>query len=1164
MSSNPVEQYLKDLSEIRRTGGGVAEESYYGPLENLLNEIGRKLKPRVRCVGQLKNIGAGEPDFGLYTANQFQRANDAHPMEGQKPERGVIECKPWNDDSFARTGSTQVSNYWKKYNLVLVTNYRDFVLIGRDDRGKSIQLESFRMAESENAFVAMLAQPHKAAQEHGERLIECLRRTMLHAAPLTDPQDLAWFLASYAREARARVEQTRELPALDGLRKGLEEALGMKFEGDKGQHFFLATLVQTLFYGVFSSWVLWCRENWSRPDAKFQWHDAAWTLHVPMIASLFDQIATPQRLKPLGIDEVLDKAAIVLNRVDRPVFFSKFEQEHAVQYFYEPFLKAYDPELRKELGVWYTPPEVVQYQVERVDRVLREELNVADGLADEQVVILDPCCGTGAYLVETLKRIHKTLDEKGRSALTAQKLKKAAMDRVFGFEILPAPFVISHLQIGLVLRLLGAPFNLETNERAGVYLTNALTGWEPPTEPKKQLPLFPEMMQERDAADEVKREKRILVVIGNPPYNAFAGVSPAEEQGLVEVYKGVYYTERKSREGAPRQIRHYRLSDPTDRQGWGIRKFNLDELYVRFFRLAERRIADMTGMGVISFISNFSYLGDPSFVIMRERLLSEFDKIWLDCMNGDSRETGKLTPDGKPDPSVFSTEYNREGIRLGTAVSIIVRKGVRQQKAVVYFRQFWGLNKRGELLSSLEAEGGLNPYSVAYPSRENRYSFCPQEAGGDYSKWPRLVEFAQEGPYQGLAEDRRKALFDIDLDALRARMQRYYDQSVTWRQLLAEGGALTDSYVDFAPEETRAKALRTETFREDRLLRYSVRPFDTQFCYYTMSRPIWRRHRPEYFAQTWTGNSFVTSRFNCSKHPEGVPFGFVRGLCDYHYLAPNVGAIPVLIRGVVPGTDPRQGSLYGASANLCDSARAYLDGLGINDPDGDAKTAASIWMHAMAIAYSPTYLSENADGVRRDWPRIPLPRAKKAFQASAALGRRIAALLDTEEGVEGVTTGRIDPRLKGVGVIEKVGAGGLNPDEGHLEVTAGWGYAGKGGVCMPGTGKHETRGQRDARLKAAFGEETLDIYLNETAYWSNVPKCVWDYHIGGYQVIKKWLSYREKAILRRGLRVEEAEYVTEMAQRIAALILMQPDLDANYEAVKADTWPWPRSEQSTE
>jgi hypothetical protein len=203
MAVHPVETYLKDLGEIYHTGGGVAEESYYGPLENLLNEVGRKLKPRVRCVGQLRNTGAGEPDFGLFTANQFQRAHDARPIEGLPPERGVVECKPWNDDSFARSESAQVSKYWKKYGLVLVTNYRDFVLIGRDDRDKPIRLESFRLAENENTFRAMLTQPHKAAQQQGERLVECLRRTMLHAAPLTDPQDLAWFLASYAREARA-------------------------------------------------------------------------------------------------------------------------------------------------------------------------------------------------------------------------------------------------------------------------------------------------------------------------------------------------------------------------------------------------------------------------------------------------------------------------------------------------------------------------------------------------------------------------------------------------------------------------------------------------------------------------------------------------------------------------------------------------------------------------------------------------------------------------------------------------------------------------------------------------------------------------------------------------------------------------------------------------
>jgi hypothetical protein len=190
------------------------------------------------------------------------------------------------------------------------------------------------------------------------------KRAMLTGAPLSAPQDVAWFLASYARDARARIEAV-DLPALAAVREALEEALGMKFSGDSGEHFFRSTLVQTIFYGVFSAWVLWHRQRPGRTD-EFNWHEAEWSLHVPFIRTLYHQVASPDRLGPLGLVEVLDWAAAALGRVDRPAFFEKFHDEHAVQYFYEPFLEAFDPELRKELGVWYTPPEIVKYQVARV------------------------------------------------------------------------------------------------------------------------------------------------------------------------------------------------------------------------------------------------------------------------------------------------------------------------------------------------------------------------------------------------------------------------------------------------------------------------------------------------------------------------------------------------------------------------------------------------------------------------------------------------------------------------------------------------------------------------------------------------------------------------------------------------------------------------------
>jgi hypothetical protein len=187
--------------------------------------------------------------------------------------------------------------------------------------------------------------------------------------------------------------------------------------------------------------------------------------------SAFRASLGPARLGALGLIEVRLTAA-ALNRVDRREFFKSFDEGHAVQYFYEPFLHAFDPELRKELGVWYTPEEIVRYQVERVDAVLRFELSLADGLADPNVIVLDPCCGTGAYLRAVLRRIAATLHDKGGDALVANDLKKAAM--ACWFEILPAPFIIAHLQLGLELPKLGAVERpRDPPGSAGVYLTNA-------------------------------------------------------------------------------------------------------------------------------------------------------------------------------------------------------------------------------------------------------------------------------------------------------------------------------------------------------------------------------------------------------------------------------------------------------------------------------------------------------------------------------------------------------------------------------------------------------------------------------------------------------------------------------------------------------------------
>jgi hypothetical protein len=251
--------------------------------------------------------------------------------------------------------------------------------------------------------------------------------------------------------------------------------------------------------------------------------------------------------------------------------------------------------------------------------------------------------------------------------------------------------------------------------------------------------------------------------------------------------------------------------------------------------------------------------------------------------------------------------------------------------------------------------------------------------------------------------------------------------------------------------------------------------------------------------------------------------------------------------------------------NLSDDSSRYSESLRADEHQ--------LFSHTIATMHAPKYALENAGGLRQGWPRIPLPATRDALVASAELGRRVATLLDVEESVDGVTTGSIRHELRPIGTLAAATGDQLDPSAGDLAVSAGWGHTGQGGATMPGRGHAIERPYTDAelaafregladlgltyeQLTACLGGACFDIYLNDRAYWRCVPARVWEYTIGGYQVIKKWLSYRERPLLGRDLRPEEARYVTEMTRRIAAILLLEPALDANYERVKADTYDW--------
>ena len=1095
-----VETYFADLGRVRASGGATGERSSYGPLANLLNAVGLTLKPKVFCVGELADQGAGHPDFGLYAAKQLQKGR---PRQGQVPERGVVEVKSAGDDAWLTTDGDQVSRYWRRYRLVLVTNTRDFVLLGEDAVGRPAKLETFRLTDSAETFSRRLEKPRAFARGVGAGLGEYLCRALSHRAAVTEPKDLAWLLASYARDGLARVEAAGDAPQLKAVRSALEEALGVRFEGQRGERFFCSTLVQTLFYGVFSAWVLWARQI-PCPRGRFNWREAVWHLRAPVLRALFHQLSGPGRLQPLGLVEVLDWTAAALDRVDRPAFFARFNEGEAVPYFYEPFLEAFDPGLRKQLGVWYTPTDVVRYMVARVDKALKDDLDIADGLAAENVYVLDPCCGTGAYLAEVLRRIAANLEGRGLGALTGARVKQAAMERVFGFEIMPAPFVVAHLQVGLTLQDLDAP--LDKDERAGILLTNALTGWEP----KIQKPIpFPELEEERDRAERVKRETPILVILGNPPYNGFAGMAVDEERELSDAYRTTRRVRRPEGQG-------------------------LNDLYVRFFRMAERRIAK-TGQGVVCFISNYSWLDGLSFTGMRERYLEAFDAVRIDCLNGDKYKTGKVAPDGSPDPSIFSTEGDPVGIQVGTAITTLVRKADLSPAGEVGFRHLWGQTKRAELLQTAEAPPDAL-YNDVSPVLPLGLPFTQTAVNKDWFDWPALPDLFPVS-FPGVKTSRDGFLVDTDLDRLRARVADYFDTDLSHAEIARRYPGVMKNTARFDARAVRDALLTRGGPDEAGFVRFTYRPFDIRWLYWEVDSGLLDRPRPDYKLHVFEGNVWLVLQNKA--RPDLSPPIAISNIGDLNQMNSGVYCVPVWLSDNDFGVD-RSG--LQRCPNLSGAAQSYLERLGASVED--------LFHHILAVLHDPTYNLINADALRAEGPRIPLPGwpdgeadgAAEALAKSAERGRELARLLDPDTPVPGVTQGALRPEIAALAVPATIDGRNMTGDD--FALTAGWGHFGSGDAVMPGQGRIIERAYTSAERAALgdtvaiLGETTFDIYLNARAYWRNVPANVWTYKLGGYQVLKKWLSYREHGILRRALAPEEVQHFTDTARRIGRMLLV--------------------------
>jgi len=1186
-----IQSVLDYVQETRSLEGqpSSTENTFYPAIKTLIaavldeNSLPFSVKVNTsESTGKSHNM----PDFVLGDDKMFVGVYG----EVKKPDVSLDEL------SVSTEQNDQIGRYLAQTGVVILSNVRGFGLLAckpgyQRPKTGTVPPEQRDLIKTIDLWSAVTGAGQKAKADATaiDELSEIIARAVTDYAPLAEPADLAKVLARQARDAKDQLPEDLKVvkPLLDDYR----QALGLSFniDDEKGDRFFRSSLIQTAFYSLFAAWVLW--DKTADAEAPFEIDDAHKHLPIPFLDALLHDIRHPKRLKALGLEEHLARAIATLNRVDRPLFRARMTfptidvqtTAAAITYFYEPFLEAFDPKLRDELGVWYTPPEIVRYQVRRVHHILKTELQRPRGLADHDVVVLDPCCGTGAYLLEVARCIADEAKADGDEAAIGLELTRAFHERIIGFEILTAPFAVAQLQLYLLLDSLGAKPN--EDGRLAIFLTNALSGWRDSGSIKLT---FPEMREEFDASQEVKRKAKIIVVIGNPPYDRFAGAAQSEEAELVAHYKGVQLVD--DIDSKTKQVKRDEFGNPKRKQKgnsalyeeYGVRKQLLDDLYIRFFRMAEERIGEAAEFGLVSFISNSSYLTGRSHPIMRHSLLSNFHRLWIDNLNGDKYRTGKLIPAGIPgagaaDQSAFTTDMDSRGIQPGTAIVTMLKRQSAATKPAdteVLYRDFWGLanRKRSELLNALPSgtDGTASPYELFKPTRETRWRLSPSMREGGFEAWPALDELFPTA-YQGVNHNRgvEGTVIDSSREFLATRMKSYIEAaSFPEARLLFPALAPSDqndgksAIAGYDPENVWNE-LKSQGFNFSKLKSFLCFPLDGRYIYYDFETKLLNRPRPEY-AENIESNEFLLTVPEPRKASETRPI-FSRGLANLHVHERGSVVFPREINeGFSTERDGHETERY---ANIKESVwRAIGSHFGLTkfDPNiskrwtvtrdsADARQiVGKLFRIAFAMLHAPSYQAEHKSALSADWAHLPIPKDPKLFAEVVEKGELITRLLDAERDARDIIEFVLGKdRTARIGPLKRVDGGNLKP--GDLKVTVTYWGGGKG-RWKPRA--FEMEEAPDAAWgEGVWGERTGDLFINDDAFFANVPEAVWTYQLGGYPTLKKWLGYRQ-ADRRDGnpLTDDERKWFRQIVQRIAALLALGPQLDALYQRVVADAF----------
>jgi predicted helicase len=1089
-----IGDYLKQIQrELKR--GNATEHSYRPALKALLESLANG----ITATNEPKREECGAPDLIV--------------LSGQTP-LGYVETKDVGAnlieiETDARRTKPKTSNgeqlkrYQKSLGSVLLTDYLEF----RWYLGGEHRL---------TARAASIARDGKVTldSDGSEEVVRLLHAFITERARTVEsPKDLAARMAALARLIRQMVIEALadegDRGHLHEQMKGFREVLIHSLERDE----FADMYAQTIAYGFFAA------RCYHTGPGRFTRDGAANELPKtnPFLRRTFAYITGVDL--HTSVSWVVDDLVELLNHADIQGILADFgrrtRQEDPVVHFYETFLAAYDPKMRESRGVYYTPEPVVSYIVRSVDEILKRDFGLSDGIADttqvkikspdgekdvHKVLILDPAAGTGTFLYKVIRQIYEHETEHGRKGAWSQYVSRHLLPRLFGFELLMAPYTVAHMKLGLELKDSGYDFSAD--ERLRVYLTNTL-------DEAKQVSdaLFAGWIaEEANAAGDIKKDVPVMVVLGNPPYSGHSANTGEWIEGLL---RGI-----DTLTGRP-SGNYFEV----DGKGLGERNPKwLNDDYVKFIRFAQWRI-EQTGYGILAFITNHGYLDNPTFRGMRQSLLTAFDRIYILDLHGNAKKKEKA-PDGSKDENVFDIQ---QGVSIGIFVKaqqpvsgeFTPRGAATCETARIQHAHLWGLrDSKYEWLASNSVAS--TEWKILTP-RCPFYLFTPQSDNllAEYEFGIKITDaFIVNGV--GMTTARDHIVIDFEEPQLLARAKAFRDATGSDEEVCRLLGIPLKKGWNISRAR---KLLKAESSLRQFVQPVLYRPFDERLIFYHDSL-VWRTVK-QVMHHMLAGKNLGLCTTRSTEIGRGWEHVFcTRELIQHHtvslkevnYLYPlyswPTDQSRLEVEDWPPGADGRRPNLRKrfvediarrlslTFASERSNVTAPLKGIEFGPED--------IFHYMYSVFHSPTYRNRYAELLKIDFPRLPLTSNLELFRELCLLGEQLVALHLMGKHGPSIT----EYNIKGTDTVDKVR------------------YS-------------------EPKKPGAAGQ----VWVNSLQYFDGVPQSVWEFHIGGYQVCEKWLKDRKG----RTLTYDDITHYQHIVSAISETIRLMAEIDATI--ARHGGWP---------